>query len=52
LADDYEGSTMPVPGTATRLLVTAGMTVSFAAIYVRVRADETVEVLSLDLDER
>jgi hypothetical protein len=52
LADDYEGSTMPVPGTATRLLVTAGMTVSFAAIYVRVRADDTVEVLSLDLDER
>lgn len=52
LADDYEGSTMPVPGTDTRLLVTAAMTVSFVAIYVRVREDETVEILSLDLDQR
>ena len=43
---------MLVPGTDTRVLVTAGMTVSFAAIYVRVRADDTVEVLTLDLDER
>jgi len=43
---------MPEPGTDTRVLVTAGMTVSFAVIYVRVRSDETVEILSLDLDKR
>ena len=52
LADEYEGSTMPAPGTDTRVLVTAGMTVSFVAIYVRLRSDDTVEVLSLDLDKR
>ncbi|MCP3853174.1 MAG: hypothetical protein GY698_00375 [Actinomycetia bacterium] len=52
LADDYGGSTLSVPGTETRALVTAGMTVSYVAIYVRLRADDTVEVLSLDLDER
>lgn len=52
LADDYERSTMPAPDTNTRVLVTAGMTVSFVAIYVRLRSDHTVEVLSLDLDER
>jgi len=50
-ADDYEGSTMAVPGTDTRLLVTAGMTVNYAAIYARLRPDDTVEILSLDLDE-
>jgi len=52
LADDYEGSTLPVPSTDTHLLVTAGMTVSYVAIYVRLRTEDTVEVLSLDLDER
>ncbi len=52
LADDYEGSTLPVPGTDIRVLVTAGMMVSYVAIYVRLRVDDTVEVLSLDLDER
>lgn len=52
LADDYEGSTLPVPDTDVRVLVTAGMTVSYVAIYVRLRVDGTVEVLSLDLDDR
>ena len=51
LADDYMGSTIPVRDTDTRLLVTAGMMVSYVAIYVRLRPDDTVEVLSLDLDE-
>lgn len=52
LADDYDGSTMPVPATDTRVLVTAGMTVSYVAVYVLLRADGIVEVLALDLDER
>lgn len=51
LADDFDGCTMPVPDTDTRVLVTAGMTVSYVAIYVRLRSDDTVEVISLDLDE-
>lgn len=52
LADDYEGATLPVPGTDTRVLVTAEMTATCIAVYMRLRADGTVEVLSLDLDER
>lgn len=45
------GSKMAVRDTDTRLLVTGGMTVTYVAIYVRIRPDDTVEVLSLDLDE-
>ncbi len=52
LAEEYESRTMAVPDTDVRVLVTAGMTVSFVAIYVRERDDRTIEVISLDLDER
>ena len=52
LADEYESRTLAVPGTDVRVLVTAGMTVSFVAIYVREREDGTIEIISLDLDQR
>lgn len=52
LAEDYEGQTLPVEDTDMRILVTAGMTVSFVAIYSRERPDGTVEVVGLDIDER
>jgi len=52
LAEAFETKTLPVAGTGVRVLVTAGMTVAFVAIYVRERDDGTIEVISLDLDER
>ncbi len=52
LAIAFESKTLAIPETDVRVLVTAGMTVSFVAIYVRERADGTIEVLSIDLDER
>lgn len=48
LADDYEGTTMPAPDTHIRIMVTAGMTVPFVAVYVDLRPDDTVEILSVD----
>ncbi len=50
LAEDYEGTTMPVPGTTVRVMVTAGMTVPFVAIYVSLTAEGTVEIISVDFD--
>ena len=52
LAAEFATSTLPVPGTDVRVLIAAGMTVSFVAIYARERDDGTIEVISLDLDER
>lgn len=50
LADDYEETTMAAPDTHVRVMVTAGMTVPFVAIYVDLRPDDTIEIISLDLD--
>lgn len=50
LAEDFEGTTMPAPDTRTRIMVTAGMTVPFVAVYVDLRPDDTIEVLSVDFD--
>ncbi len=50
LAEDYEGTTIPAPDTHTRIMITAGMTVPFVAVYVDLRRDDTVEVLSVDFD--
>ena len=50
LAEDYERNTIPAPDTHTRIMVTAGMTVPFVAIYADLRPDDTVEVISLDIE--
>lgn len=50
-AEAFETKTLPVTGTDVRVLITAGMTVAFVAIYARERADGTIEVISLDLDK-
>ncbi|MEQ8841106.1 MAG: hypothetical protein RIB98_08995 [Acidimicrobiales bacterium] len=50
LAEDYEGTMIPAPDTRTRIMVTAGMTVPFVAVYADLRPDDTVEVISLDLE--
>ena len=42
---------MPSPGTDMRVLVTAGMTVARLAVYARLRSDDTIEMLGLDVDE-
>ena len=52
LAEAFEEKTLTVDDTDVRVLVTAGMTVSFVAIYVRERNNGTIEVISLDLDDR
>ena len=52
LAESFETKTLPVAGSEVRVLVAAGMTVAFFAIYARKRSDETIEVISLDLDQR
>ena len=50
LADDYEGTTIPAPDTNTRIMITAGMTVPFVAVYVDLRPNDTIEVISLDIE--
>ncbi len=49
LADDYEGTTIPAPATNIRIMITAGMTVPFVAVYVDLRSDGTIEIISLNL---
>ena len=50
LAEDYEGTTIPAPDTHIRIMITTGMTVPFVAVYVELRPDETIEIISVDLD--
>jgi hypothetical protein len=50
LADDYEGTTIPAPDTNIRIMITAGMTVPFVAVYVDLRPEDTIEIISLDLE--
>ena len=50
LASDFEGSTMPVPDTDERVLLCTGTTVPFVSLSVRLASDDTVEVISVDLD--
>ena len=48
-AEDSEGTTIPAPDTVIRIMITAGMTVPFVAVYVDLRSDGTIEIISLDL---
>lgn len=50
LAGEFPNRTLPVDGTDIRVLVVAGMTLPFVAIYVREVDSTTVEVLSIDID--
>ena len=50
LASDYEASTLPAADTHTRIMIAAGMTVPFVAVYVDLRPDDTIEVISLDIE--
>ncbi len=43
-------SRAPEPDTHTRIMITSGMTVPFVAIYVDIRPDDIIEVLSVDFD--
>lgn len=51
LADDYEGSTLPVDGTPQiRMLIAAGMLVPFFVVYATIAPDNAIEILYLDID--
>ena len=51
LAQDYEGTTLDVPGVPdVRVLITSGILVAAIAVYAVLASDGAVEVIYLDLD--
>ena len=50
LAEDYEHETLPIPGTTERVVITSGITAKFIAISVRLAPDDTIEVISVELE--
>ena len=49
LAENYEASTMPVPGIEDRVLVTGGLTVEYVAVYVGLEG-RTVQLYWVDIE--
>ena len=53
LADDYEGSTVDVPGApGVRVLLAGGTMVPFIAVYATLADDDGVDIIDLGLDRR
>lgn len=50
LAQDYDATTLSVPGIEDKVMITTGMTVAHIAVYVGLSGSGTVEVYWLDLD--
>ena len=50
LAEDYEKEMLPLPGTSERVVVKTGITVRFIAISVKLASDDSIEVVSVELD--
>lgn len=50
LAKDFFDRTLPVEGTDVRVLVFAGMTIPYVAVYSRLSDPELVELLYLDIE--
>ena len=53
LADDYESSTIEVPGApGVRVLLAGGTLVPFIAVYATLAEDDGVDIIDVGLDRR
>ena len=52
LAEDFDNETLPLPGSSERVVIKAGITATFIAILVRLAPDDSIEVISVELDLR